>query len=88
MRTRLILSRRFGAWFAVSRWGEPVRLVVCLIGNRIALKLKCDLRFPPRLPALEIKLKIKPGVKCIFPLEVSIMKATVTIKRLLTLQNG
>ena len=49
--------------------------MLCLIGNRIALKLKCELYFPPGLPSLEIKPKIMPGVKCIFPLEVSIVEA-------------
>lgn len=49
--------------------------MLCLIGNRIALKLKRKLYFPPGLPSWEIKPKIMPGVKCIFPLEVSIVEA-------------
>lgn len=42
--------------------------------NRIALKLKSELCFLPDFHCLEIKTKIMPGVKCIFPLEVSIVK--------------
>ena len=52
-----------------------------LIGNRIALKLKRELYFPPGLPSLEIKPKIMPGVKCIFPLEVSIVEALCHYKK-------